>query len=194
MMNLLATTVIAAGAVAIGAHAENEAPATISNPSSMIEFINWHLDRGACGSWTSTSVTEEMWVGVPAGIPVTNTHTTWYDAGSEQIFNSHRMVTDGGKVISTGTNVMTWDAEKKAVVAAGSGFDMGKPYHGTSVLVGVTDRSISWEYTELSQGKTTTYENTITYVAPNVRTESHRVKGDEGKPWVTTSTTWHRPC
>ena len=29
---------------------------------------------------------------------------------------------------------MTWDADRKTVVSAESGFDMGKPYHGTSIL------------------------------------------------------------
>ena len=188
MKNTIATVALALGTLSGVAHAHTESDAASAMPSSMLEFINWSLDRGACGSWTNTGVTEDMWEGVPAGIEVTNTHTTWYDVPTQQLFNSHHMETADGRVISTGSNVMTWDAERKVVVSAGSGFDMGKPYHGSSFMTGMTDNSTSWEYTELSRGKTTVYEHTLTYVAPNVRTNSFVVKGDDGKPWVTTST------
>jgi hypothetical protein len=154
----------------------------------MEEFVNWHLDHGACGSWSDVGVTKDMWVGIPAGIKVTNTHKTWYDVPTQQLINSHHMVTEDGRVISTGSNVMTWNSEDKAVVSAGSGFDMGKPYNGTSILVGMTKDSLSWEYTEQSQGKTTVYETVETYTGRNTRTNSVKVKGADSKAWVSEAT------
>lgn len=157
----------------------------MSMPKSMDEFVNWHLDRGACGTWVESGVTEDMWVGIPAGLNYTNTNSMRYDTGTKQLFNSHHMVTEDGRVISTGTGLMYWDAERNAPVATGSGFDMGKPYSGTSTLKGMNDRTISWVYTEISQGKTTTYDNTIEYTGPNTRTNTVGMQGASDAPWST---------
>ncbi len=164
-----------------------------SLPASMEEFVHWHLDLGACGTWTDVGVTEDMWVGIPAGIEVTNTQKTWYDVPTGELYNSHHMATEDGRVVSTGSNVMTWDPDRKAVVSAGSGFDMGKPYHGTSVLTGMTEDTLTWEYTEHSQGKTTVYENVVTYTGLNTRTNAVKVKGSDGEAW-TSEATRSNPC
>ena len=108
------------------------------------------------------------------------------------------MATADGRVISTGSNVMTWDSDRKVVVSASSGFDLGKPYNGTSVLVGMSGTSLEWEYTEHSQGKTTVYENTIEYRASpdsgsNSRVNSVQVKGDGGEPWISKANR-ENPC
>ena len=162
-------------------HADDE----MIMPSSMQEFVNWQLDHGACGTWVETGVTEKMWVGIPAGLSYTNTNMMWYEPATEQLFHSHHMVTDDGRVISTGAGLMAWDAARNAPVGSGSGYDLGKPYHGTSTLKGMNSDTIVWEYTEHSQGKTTTYINSVAYTGPNTRTNSVR-EGDDGTPWVST--------
>jgi hypothetical protein len=184
---------IAACSLAFSAHASTSAAEEATLPGSMNEFVNWHLDRGGCGTWSDTGVTEAMWVGIPAGLKVVNTQRTWYDVGTNELYNSHHMATEDGRVISTGSNVMTWDADRKVVVSAGSGFDMGKPYHGNSVLVGMTDDAITWEYTERSQGKVTVYENVVTYTGTNTRTSAVKVKGGDGAPWGSEATRAN-PC
>tara|TARA_Y100000589_G_scaffold282021_3_gene279305 strand:- start:7789 stop:8817 length:1029 start_codon:yes stop_codon:yes gene_type:complete len=152
-------------------------------PSSMDEFVNWHLDRGACGTWVETGVTKEMWVGIPAGLTYTGTNTMRYEPGTGQLVHSYHMVTNDGRVISTGCGMMGWDAKSGAPVASFSGYDMGKPYHGNSVLKGMTDDTIHWEYTEESQGKTTTYIQSVTYTGMNTRSNSVQ-QGADGTPWV----------
>ena len=184
---------IAACSLAFSAHASTAPVEEASLPGSMDEFVHWHLDRGACGTWSDVGVTEAMWVGIPAGLEVTNTQKTWYDVPTGELYNSHHMETEDGRVISTGSNVMTWDADRKAVVSAGSGFDMGKPYHGTSVLTGMTGDSLTWEYTEQSQGKTTVYQNVVTYTGLNTRTNAVKVKGSDGEAW-TSEATRSNPC
>lgn len=191
-MRNLAIGVIALGSAAVSSHAAAGSGSDAALPGSMLEFVNWNLDRGACGTWVESGVTEAMWVGIPAGLEYTNTQNTWYDVPTGQIYNSHHMETEDGRVISTGSNIMTWDADRKQIVAAGSGFDMGKPFNGTSVLVGMTDDALSWEYTETSQGKTTVYENVVTYQASpssgmNSRVNAVNVKGGDGKPWISES-------
>ena len=192
MKNIIIAT-MATGALALCAHAEESVIENASNPESMNAFINWNLDRGVCGTWSDVGVTEAMWVGIPAGLKVTTTENTWYDVASQQLFKSHHMATEDGRVISTGTNVMTWDPERKTVIAASAGFDMGKPYHGNSILLSMTDDALTWEYTEQSQGKTTVYENVVTHTGTNTRSNSVKVKGSDGKPWVSESTRAN-PC
>ena len=176
-------TVLLCAVVVLPAHADDHA----STPSSMNEFVNWHLDRGACGTWVETGVTEKMWVGVPAGLKYTNTNMMWYEPRTEQLFHSHHMVTDDGRVISTGAGSMSWNAERGVVVGSGSGFDLGKPYTGTSVLKSMSEDAVVWEYTEEAQGETTTYINTVSYDGPNERTNSVR-QGADGKPWISKAT------
>jgi hypothetical protein len=52
----------------------------------------------------------------------------------------------------------------------------------------MTSNSLSWEYTEHSQGKTTVYENVVTYTGRNTRSNAVKVKGADAKAWVSEST------
>ena len=155
-------------------------------PKSMDEFVNWHLDRGVTGTWVHEGVTKDMWVGIPAGINFTGTNSAVYSPESETLYHSQRMVTEDDRLISSGVGLMYWSDDLKAPMACSSGFDMGKPYTGTSVLKGIDGDTIHWEYTEVSQGKTTTYSNVIEYTGPNTRTQTVKV-GEDGEPWVTHS-------
>ena len=159
---------------------------TLTMPKSMNEFVNWHLDHGVTGTWVNAGVTKDMWVGIPAGLPYTSTNTMVYSPEAETLYNSQQMVTDDGRIMSTGVGLMYWDDELKAPMACSSGFDMGKPYTGTSVLKGMDGDTIHWEYTEKSQGKTTTYTNVMKYTGPNTRIQTVTA-GANGEPWVTNS-------
>ena len=192
-MNTALNVLFLPSVLALSMHAIAGTETAFDTPGSMQAFVNWNLDHGACGTWADEGVTEAMWVGIPAGLKVTTTHNTWYDVASDQLFNSHHMETEDGRVISTGSNVMTWDSKRNAVISASSGFDMGKPYHGTSILMGMSDQALTWEYTEMSQGKTTVYDNVITYTGMNTRTNSVKVKGGDGKAWNSEATRAN-PC
>ncbi len=159
---------------------------TIGMPKSMNEFVNWHLDHGVTGTWVHAGVTKDMWVGIPAGIPYASTNTMIYSPKSETLYNSHRMATEDGTVISTGVGLMYWSDELNAPMVCSSGFDMGKPYTGTAVLKGMDSDAIHWEYTENSQGKTTVYSNVMRYTGANTRTQTVRA-GQNGEPWITNS-------
>ena len=93
---------ITAGSFALSGYAETKGVEKASTPNSMNEFINWHLDRGACGTWSDVGVTEDMWVGIPAFFYSSKRQHTRYDIATQQLFNSHHMATEDGKVISTG--------------------------------------------------------------------------------------------
>ena len=167
----------------LGAMTQSVVAQSMSMPKSMNEFVNWHLDRGATGTWLENGVTKDMWVGIPEGIPYTSTNTMLYAPEGNTLYFSHRMVTLDGQTISTGVGLIFWDEERNAPMGTSSGFDMGKQYTGTSVLKGMDGDSIQWEYTEQSQGKTTTYSHVIEYTGPNTRTQTVQA-GDSGEPWV----------
>ena len=160
--------------------------ANMTMPSTMEEFVNWHLDRGAFGTWNQSGVTKDMWVGIPAGLSYTNTNTLRYDPKTSRIFSTYEMITEDGLVISTGVGMTYWNPELDAPVSTSSGFDMGKPYTGSSTLVGIKGDAIYWAYTEESQGKNTAYENIQEFTGPNTRRDSVSVIGSNVEPWVTT--------
>ena len=145
---------------------------TLSMPASMNQFVNWYLDHGACGTWVETGVTEAMWTGVPAGVRYTSTINMWYEPATGQLLRSHHWVTDDGRVLSTGSSLMYWDATKGAPVGSGSGYDQGKPYHGTSVLKGMNADTVVWEYTEQSGDTTRTYTVSDRYTGTNTCTNT----------------------
>ena len=159
---------------------------TLSMPASMNQFVNWYLDHGACGTWIETGVTEAMWTGVPAGVRYTGTINMWYEPATGQLLRSHHWVTDDGRVLSTGSSLMYWDATKGAPVGSGSGYDQGKPYHGTSVLKGMNADTVVWEYTEQSGDTTRTYTVSDRYTGTNTCTSTVQ-EGKDGTPWTTTS-------
>lgn len=155
-----------------------------SMPGSMREFVNWQLDHGACGSWTKSGVTQDLWAGVPAGLSFTSSETMRYSPETDQLLVSHHMVTSEGRVLSTGTGIICWDAERKGPVASYSGFDSGKPFSGTSILKKMTDDMLFWQYTEQSQGKSTVYDQSMEYAEANVRRITVSLASGEGKPWI----------
>ena len=163
----------------------NPATRAATGPASWSEFVNQYVGVGTLGTWVTKSTTEDMWVGIPAGLKITETGTESFSEDSKAIIGGYTMVLDDGTVVSTGTHVITWDKAVGKVVRTNSGFDMGKPYHGTSTLTAMDGASLRWKYTEQSQGKTTTYEQRLTAVGPNERHNTNR-KLPDGKPWNTT--------
>ncbi len=154
-------------------------------PASWDEFARLFVMQGGLGTWTSSGTTKDMWVGIPAGLKYTHTGFTRFAGDGKSIVGSHTMLLEDGRVLSTGTQVTTWDSETGKAIATNSGFDMGKPYTGVSTLKAMDETSITWEYVEQSRGKTTTYETGYKRVGPT--TQEHFVRQlPDGKAWTTT--------
>ena len=181
---LVALFILACPVVVEAASSAETAGRDAAMPESMGEFVNWQLDHGACGSWTESGVTQDLWVGIPAGLPYTATETMRYSPDTEQLLVSHHMITSEGRVLSTGADIICWDAARMAPVKSYSGFDSGKPFNGTSILKKMSGDMLVWEYTERSQGKSTVYEQSTEYAATNIRRTSVSLASGEGKPWI----------
>jgi hypothetical protein len=184
---------VAVAVLTLPLHAQGKAKTEMVMPKSMDELINWHLDHGDFGTWSESGVTEAMWVGIPAGLPYSTVTTKMLSPDGTRILSNYRMATDDGRVISVGSSFTCWDAAKNAPTSSNSGFDMGKPYSGTSTMVGMGAGVMVWEYSETSQGKVNTYRQTDTMVDYN-EWKGSVVKVDEtgetGEPWTSTRTRW----
>ena len=169
-------------------HAQDDKADEMTIPKSMDDFVNWHVDNAKFGDWTETGVTKDMWVGIPEGLAYTSTMSITLSDDRTRILRNYMMATDDGRVISTGSGFTYWDEATKSPMATNAGFDMGKPYHGTSTLVGINSDTAVWEYTEHSQGKTSVYRDTEQAVNPTMLRNSVKKKGADGKPWVSEHT------
>ena len=62
-MKHLVIGMIAVSSLALSATTTAVSTEAAALPGSMNEFVNWNLDRGVCGTWSDTGVTEAMWAG-----------------------------------------------------------------------------------------------------------------------------------
>ena len=157
-------------------------------PTSMAQIIQWHQTLSLLGDWTTSGTTKDMWEGIPAGLAYSEVHTTSLSDDSNDIINTHQMVSEKGEVISTGAGGLYWDAASGVAMGYYSGYDMGKPFSGVSKVVGLSPLSMKSLYTETSQGTTTTYEVTRTMTGANTYENSVVVAKSGDAPWVTTYT------
>ena len=96
--------------------------------------------------------------------------------GINTIVENHTWRTSDGRVLSTGTGVIYWDAESGTLKSSYSGFDTGKPFTGESTLLGIdfTTGTERWKYVEVSRGKTTEYLIINKRISTNHRTQEFR--------------------
>ena len=157
LLLVLLLGVIAAGTVSAGEQATASEEGTL--PESWEQYVRHVTGGNDLGTWIAKGKTEGIFEGVPAGLDMT---ILWEsrlgDAGNTILRNGTWRASDG-RILSTGTGVIYWDAESGTLKAASSGFDTGKPFTGESTLLGIdfatgTER---WKYVETTRGKTTEY-------------------------------------
>ena len=157
LLLVLLLGVIAAGTVSAGEQATASEEGTL--PESWEQYVRHVMGGNDLGTWTAPGKTEGIFAGVPEGLDFTNIDESRLgDAGNTIILN-HTWRTSDGRVLSTGTGVIYWDAESGTLKSSYSGFDTGKPFTGESTLLGIdfTTGTERWKYVEVSRGKTTEY-------------------------------------
>lgn len=158
-------------------------------PASWDDFLDFHVESGAFGTFQGEGVTKGMWEGIAEGQAYTGVYTLEPAEGGRSIRSSHRMETESGEVISIGTGIQYWDETTKSVLSSYSGFDQGKVFTGSSTLKTFDPENnlIEWVYTETSRGKTTQYLQRIQQSSENEKTQgSSKVEG--GPSWDETLT------
>ena len=185
---LLTAALASLPALSLFAEPPRTTPMQLVAPSSMQQVIEWHQTLSMLGDWTTTGTTKSMWEGLPSGLKYTEVHSSNLSDDATDIISSHQMVSETGKILSTGSGGLYWDSANGVVMGYYSGFDMGKPFSGVSKVVGLSPVSMKTLYTETSQGKTTTYEITRTMTGANSYENSVQVSGSTDAPWVTTYT------
>lgn len=144
------------------------------------DYVHDYEASGMFGRWISEDVTENMWVGIPEGLKYTQVSENMLSPDGTRIIDSYIMSTEEGHVISAGASITYYDTNLNKILKSTSGFDMGKPYHGTSVLLSRDENSESWEYTEHSQGQTTTYAGITRMINNDTMENSVRRKDGTG--------------
>ena len=174
LLLVLLLGVIAAGTVSAGEQATASEEGTL--PESWEQYVRHVTGGNDLGTWTAKGKTEGIFEGVPAGIEATTVNESRLgDAGNTIILN-HTWRTSDGRVLSTGTGVIYWDAESGTLKSSYSGFDTGKPFTGESTLLGIdfTTGTERWKYVEVSRGKTTEYTRIQERISANHRTLEFR--------------------
>jgi hypothetical protein len=152
-------------------------------PKSWEEFVEFHYNCGALGTFATEGETQDMWVGIDAGQKYTATYSLSISDDQSTIYSSHRMATENGDVISIGSGLQYWNPKSNQVMACYNGFDQGEIFSGQSKLLGMDadSKMLEWSYVEKSKGKTTTYLQKITQASPNTKIQVAKKKsGGEG--------------
>ena len=161
-------------------------------PNSWEEFVEFHQNSGAFGTFSTQGETKDMWVGINGGQKYTATYTLELSDDQNVILSSHRMATENGQVISVGAGMQYWNAKSEKVMASYSGFDQGKLFSGQSKLRSMDpeNKTIEWTYVEKSKGKSTTYIQTVTQTSRNTKVQTAKKKsgGDSWAEELTRST------
>ncbi|MDG2385170.1 MAG: hypothetical protein P8N76_26100 [Pirellulaceae bacterium] len=175
-------------------------PAVAEDSNSDAEFIapaSWseYLDNTiVLGTWVGHGKTEEMWVGIPAGVEYTSTEKLEIGDEGSEIQQQHLMKTKDGKVFSTGGGRFFWDDESDQVKITVYGLDNGSDFFsGTSTLIGIdkANGKERWKHIETSRGVTTEY-----IIERSAKTQNERSmrwqKAEGGKPWTIHKTRLNR--
>ncbi|MDG1872498.1 MAG: hypothetical protein P8J27_01205 [Mariniblastus sp.] len=168
--------------------AQTEAVAQEALPSSWQDYVAFHQNAGALGTFTTEGVTKEMWVGIAPGQKYRNVETSRLSDDGKSIQSSHRMETETGDVISIGSGMQYWDKNSGKVLSCYSGFDQGKLFTGSSELTAMDNetKTIRSIYTETSQGKTTRYKHETSHPSSNeMRVVNQKESG--GESWTSVS-------
>jgi hypothetical protein len=132
----------------------------LKTPSSWEQYLDSVVESGDIGTWRTTGVTKNLWVGIPAGVRFVSNETTDISHDKKKLLIAHEMITEDGKMLSIGSGFIGWDPVEKRIYSFYSGYDGGKPFWGPRELVGFNSGGEVWKYTETSRGKT--YETQLT--------------------------------
>ena len=157
LLLVLLLGVMPTGTLSAGVEATASEEGTL--PESWEQYVRHVTGGNDLGTWIATGKTEGIFEGVPAGLDFTILEESRLGDAGNTILRTGTWRASDGRILSTGTGVIYWDAESGTLKAAYSGFDTGKPFTGESTLLGIdfvtgTER---WKYVETTRGKTTEY-------------------------------------
>ena len=149
--------------------AQDEIP-NLKTPSSWEQYLDSVVESGDIGTWRTTGVTKDLWVGIPAGVRFVSNETTDISHDKKKVLIAHEMITEDGKMLSIGSGFIGWDPVEKRIYSFYSGYDGGKPFWGPRELVGFNSGGEVWKYTETSRGETYETQLTSKRISKNSRT------------------------
>ncbi len=165
----------------------NDARSAAALPSSWEEFARRVEALGLLGTWTSRGTTPDLFAGIAAGLEYRLTYSFEFSDDRLSVFESHTMLLEDGRLLSTGAGVITWDDATGTVVATASGFDNGQRFVGESTLKAIDATTISFDHVERVGGSALEVVRGLRRLGPDRQESFVRVEGG-GKAWITVLT------
>ena len=141
----------------------------LKKPGSWAEFTAYLIDGGDLGWWETSGVTTDVWKTIPAGITYHYRARTSLDEAGRQVVRSFTYVDDQGKLLSAGSETISWDDKSGVPAKSLSGLDAGRPWSASGKLVGFDDSKTVFSSEESGGGETYELLTTIERLGENHR-------------------------
>ncbi len=159
--------------------------------SSWDEYVSLKQEQQAFGIWSYNGKTSNVWDGIPEGIEYNHTFTCQMSPDGSKILSSHVMKTKDGSILSTGSQMETWDPKRQKIFSSASGFDGGELYSGSYELVEINGVEEKWNYTETISAQT--YSVIITWEVAGANKRKWKVTRSKNPDKSSTRTFYRQP-
>lgn len=156
----------------------------LRKPASWEEFAAYVVDGGDLGMWESSGVTTDVWKTLPAGIRYRYRGQVSLDESGRQVVRTFTYVDEQGKLLSSGSETIVWDAKSGIPVKALSGLDEGRPWSASGRMVGFDDSKNVFSSEETGGGKTYELLTTVERTGENTRRRTVARADGEETPFV----------
>ncbi|MCP4836906.1 MAG: hypothetical protein GY895_19310 [Phycisphaera sp.] len=165
--------------IVVASAPSNVAGEDLRKPASWEEFTAYLADGGDFGMWESSGVTTDVWKTLPPGIRYRYRAQVGLDESGRQVVRTFTYVDDQGKLLSSGSEIIVWDAKSGMPKKAMSGLDEGRPWSAFGRMVGFDDSRTVFSSEETGDGKT--YELLTTFERTGENTRRRTVARADGK-------------
>ena len=156
----------------------------LEKPASWDEFAAYVVDGGDLGMWESSGVTTDVWKTLPAGIKYRYRAQVSLDESGRQLVRTFTYVDEQGKLLSSGSETIVWDAKSGVPVKALSGIDEGRPWSASGRMVGLDDSKTVFSSEETGGGKTYELLTTVERTGENTRRRTVARADGQETPFV----------
>ena len=151
----------------------------LRKPASWDDYTASVVDGGDLGLWESSGVTTDVWKTLPAGIKYRYRAQVSLDESRRQVVRTFTYVDEQGKLLSSGSETIVWDAKSGTPIKALSGFDEDRSWADSGRMVGYDDSRTVFSSEETGGGQT--YELLTTFERTGENTRRRTVARADGK-------------
>lgn len=151
----------------------------LDKPASWEEYTAYLVDGGDLGAWESSGVTTDVWKTLPAGIRYRYRAEVRLVESGRQVVRTFTYVDERGRLLSSGSETVVWDARSGTPMKASSGLDDGSPWSSSGRMVGYDASKTVFSTEETGDGDT--YELLTTFERTGENTRRRTVSRSDGR-------------